>query len=70
SHSSILVGDLAKILRQNGVIIGQHRLFNWLRNTGYLIKSGASKNMPTQRAMEMGLFEVKESTVTNPDGTV
>lgn len=70
SHSSILVGDLAKILRQNGVIIGQHRLFNWLRNTGYLIKSGTSKNMPTQRAMEMGLFEVKESTVTNPDGTV
>lgn len=70
SHCSILVGDLAKILRQNGVIIGQHRLFNWLRNTGYLIKSGASKNMPTQRAMEMGLFEVKESTVTNPDGTV
>ena len=70
SHSSILVGDLAKILRQNGVIIGQHRLFNWLRNTGYLIKSGASKNMPTQRTMEMGLFEVKESTVTNPDGTV
>lgn len=70
SHSSILVGDLAKILRQNGVIIGQHRLFEWLRNTGYLIKSGTSKNMPTQRAMEMGLFEIKESTVTNPDGTV
>lgn len=70
SHSSILVGDLAKILRQNGVIIGQRRLFEWLRNTGYLIKSGTSKNMPTQKAMEMGLFGIKESTVTNPDGTV
>ena len=70
AHNSILIGDLAKIIRQNGVDIGQKRLFEWLRQNGYLIKDGQSKNMPTQKAMEMSLFEVKESTINNPDGSV
>lgn len=70
SQTSVLVGDLAKLLRQNGVDIGPNRLFAVLRERSYLIKSGDSKNMPTQRAMEMGLFEVVERTVTNPDGTI
>lgn len=70
SHTSILVGDLAKLICQNGVQIGQKRLFEWLRNNGYLIKSGQSKNMPMQRYVEQGLFEVKESNVQNPDGSV
>ena len=70
SQTSILVGDLAKLICQNGVEIGQKRLFNWLRENGYLIKSGASKNMPTQRYVEQGLFEVKESNVQNPDGSI
>lgn len=70
SQSSILIGDLAKLLKQNGVNIGQQRLFEWLRCNGWLIKNGSSRNMPTQRALDMGLFRVKESTVTNPDGSV
>lgn len=70
AHNSILIGDLAKIIRQNGVDIGQKRLFDWMRQNGYLIKDGQSKNMPTQKAMEMSLFEVKESTINNPDGSV
>lgn len=70
SQTSILIGDLAKLIKQNGVEIGQKRLFEFLRHQGYLIKSGNSKNMPTQRAMEMGLFEVKERTISNPDGSV
>ena len=70
SHTSILIGDLAKLICQNGVQIGQKRLFEWLRNNCYLIKSGQSKNMPTQRYVEQGLFEVKESTVNNPDGSI
>ena len=71
SHTSILIGDLAKLLKQNGVDIGQKRLFAWMRDNGYLIKrQGSDWNMPTQRSMEMGLFEVKESTVNNPDGSV
>lgn len=71
SHTSILIGDLAKLLKQNGVDIGQKRLFNWMRDNGYLIKrKGSDWNMPTQRSMELGLFEVKESTVNNPDGSV
>lgn len=62
SETSILIGDLAKLLRQNGVEIGQKRLFEWLRNNGYLIKrKGSDWNMPTQRSMEMGLFEIKET---------
>lgn len=71
SHTSILVGDLAKILKQNGIETGQKRLFAWLRDNGYLIKrNGNDYNMPTQKAMERGLFEIKESTVNNPDGSV
>ena len=70
SHTSILIGDLAKILKQNGVETGQKRLFDRLRQEGYLIKNGSSKNLPTQRSMDMGLFEVKESAITNPDGSV
>lgn len=70
SNTSILVGDLAKLLKQNGVDIGQKRLFEYLRNNGYLIKTGSSINMPTQRSMELKLFEVKERTISNPDGTV
>ena len=70
AKTSILVGDLAKLLKQNGVNIGQNRLFEWLRQNGYLIKSGSSKNMPTQKAADMGLFEVKVSTVNNPDGSI
>lgn len=69
SHTSILIGDLAKLLKQNGVDTGQKRLFEQLRTDGYLIKSGNSKNMPTQRSMELGLFEVKESTLVNSDGS-
>ena len=70
SHTSILVGDLAKLLRQNGLDIGQNRLFEKLRQEGYLIEQkGESYNMPTQRSMDMKLFEVKESTFTNPDGS-
>ena len=70
SHTSILVGDLAKLICQNGVQIGQKRLFDWLRDNGYLIKCGSSKNMPMQRYVEQGLFEIKESNVQNPDGSV
>lgn len=71
SHTSILIGDLAKLINQNGVSIGQKRLFKWLRDNGYLIKrEGSDRNMPTQRSMEMKLFEVKESTISNPDGSV
>lgn len=71
SHTSILIGDLAKLLKQNGVETGQKRLFEWMRENGYLIKrKGSDWNMPTQRSMELGLFEVKESTVNNPDGSV
>lgn len=71
SQTSILIGDLAKLLKQNGVETGQKRFFEWLRENGYLIKrKGADWNMPTQKAMELGLFEVKESAVNNPDGSV
>lgn len=70
SKDSILIGDLAKILKQKGIDIGQNRLFQKLRNNGYLIqRRGPSWNMPTQKSMEMGLFEVEERTITNPDGT-
>jgi len=68
SKSSILVGELAKLLKQNGVDIGQKRLFAWLRDNGYLIKSGSSRNMPTQKGMELGLFEIKESTHLDSNG--
>lgn len=71
SHTDILIGDLAKLLRQNGVEVGQRRLFDWLRDKGYLIRQkGLSWNMPTQRAMELELFRVKETTINKPDGSV
>lgn len=70
SDTSILIGDLAKLLKQNGYTTGQKRLFDELRQRGFLMKSGSSKNLPTQRAMKLGLFEVKESTINNPDGSV
>lgn len=70
SKQSILIGDLAKLICQNGYQIGQKRLFQWMRDKGYLMKFGSSRNMPTQRYVEQGLFEVKESTVNNPDGSV
>lgn len=71
SDSTILIGDLAKIIKQScGVDTGQKRLFDWMRINGWLMKDGSSKNMPTQKAMEMGLFRIKETTISNPDGSV
>ncbi|MDP4193343.1 MAG: phage antirepressor KilAC domain-containing protein [Bacteroidota bacterium] len=70
SNTTILIGDLAKIMKQNGIDIGQKRLFEWLRNNGFLIKGGTSRNMPTHKAADMGIFFVKESSVTNPDGSI
>lgn len=70
SKTSILVGELAKILKQNGIETGQKRLFQWMRDNGYLIKSGSATNMPTQKSMDKGLFEIKETTITNPDGSI
>lgn len=70
SDTSILIGELAKILRQNGVQTGQNKLFEWLRNNGYLIKrKGSDWNMPTQKAMDMDLFEIKETVINNPNGS-
>lgn len=70
SKTSILVGELAKILKQNGADIGQNKLFAWMREKGYLIKrKGSDYNMPTQKSMEMGLFEIKETSITKPDGS-
>ena len=68
SKTSILIGELAKLLKQNGIEIGQKRLFAWMRNNGYLMKSGSSKNMPTQKAMQLGLFEIKEGSYINGNG--
>lgn len=71
SKTSILIGELAKMLKQNGINIGQNRLFAWMREKGYLIKrKGTDYNMPTQRSMDMGLFEIKETTINNPDGSI
>lgn len=70
SHTSILVGDLAKLICQNGYQIGQKRLFDWSRENNFLIKCGSSRNMPQQRFVEQGLFEIKESNLVNPDGSV
>ena len=69
SSTSILIGDMAKLLRQNGVEVGQRRLFDWLRTNGWLMKTGESRNMPTQKAMEKGYFEIRERTISNPDGS-
>ena len=70
SDGTCLVGELAKMMRQNGVQVGQNRLFEWLRRDGYLGKTGSNHNVPTQRAMEMGLFRIKETAVTHSDGHV
>lgn len=71
SKTLILVGELAKLLKQNGVDIGQHRLFRWMRENGYLIRrNGTDFNMPTQKSMDLGLFTVKETAITHSDGTV
>jgi len=70
SDRSVLVSELAKILKQNGVEIGQNRLFIWLRENGYLCSKGEYYNQPTQKAMELGLFELKKTSITKPDGTV
>lgn len=69
SNESILIGQLAKLIRQNGYEIGQNRLFEWMRDNGYLIKKGERYNQPTQKSMDLGLFEVKERTISNPDGS-
>lgn len=71
SKTSILIGDLAKLIKQNGVDIGEKRLFQWMRENGYLIrKDGASYNMPTQKSMDLEVMEIKESTITQPNGNV
>ena len=70
SKQSILIGQLAKLICQNGHSIGQNRLFQWMRDNGYLMESGNNYNMPMQRYVEQGLFEIKERSITNPDGSV
>lgn len=70
SQRSCLIAELAKILQQNGVNIGQNRLFSWMRDNGYLCQKGQYYNQPTQKSMELGLFEIKQTTITKPDGTV
>ena len=70
SDGTCLVGELAKMMRQNGVQVGQNRLFEWLRRDWYLGKTGSNRNVPTQRAMEQGLFRIKETAVTHSDGHV
>ncbi len=71
SNTCILIGELAKLLKQNGIETGQNRLFGWMRSNKYLIsRNGTDYNMPTQRSMELGLFEIKERTINNPDGSI
>ncbi|WPL33068.1 phage antirepressor KilAC domain-containing protein [Enterococcus faecalis] len=71
SKTSILIGDLAKLIKQNGIDIGQNRLFQWLRDNGYLIaRKGESYNLPTQRSLDLGIAEIKERTHNNPDGSI
>lgn len=70
SKNSILIGELSKIIKANGCDIGQRRLFAWLRENGYLMKSGEAYNQPTQRSMNLGLMEIKKSTINNPDGSI
>lgn len=71
SRTSILVGEFAKLMRQNGVNLGQNRMFAWLRENGYLInRQGSDRNMPTQKSMELGLFEIKETTINHSDGHI
>lgn len=70
SDDSILIGQLAKLIKQNGRDMGQNRLFAWMRKEGYLCSKGENYNMPTQKSMDLGLMEIKERTVNNPDGSV
>lgn len=70
SHRSCLIVELAKILQQNGVNIGQNRLFSWMRENGYLCQKGDYYNQPTQKSMKLGLFELKQTTINKPDGTM
>ena len=70
SDDSILIGQLAKLIKQNGRDMGQNRLFAWMREEGYLCSKGENYNMPTQKSMDLGLMEIKERTVNNPDGSV
>lgn len=71
SKSSILIGELAKLIKQNGYDMGQKRMFAWLRENGFLIKrEGSEYNMPTQRSMDLGLFEIKETAITHSDGHI
>jgi anti-repressor protein len=70
SYKSCLIGELSKIICQNGIDIGERRLFQWLRDNGYLCAHGERYNQPTQRSMELGLFEIKKTTITKPNGTV
>ena len=71
AHTSILIGERAKLLKQNGVDMGQNRLFDWMRKHGYLIaRKGTDYNMPTQKSMELGLMEIKETSISNPDGSI
>lgn len=70
SKNSILIGELSKIIKANGYDIGQRRLFSWMRENGYLMKSGEAYNQPTQKSMDLGLMEIKKSTINNPDGSI
>ena len=71
AHTSILIGELAKLLKQNGVDMGQNRLFDWMRKHSYLIaRKGTDYNMPTQKSMELGLMEIKETSISHADGHV
>ena len=70
SKNSILIGELSKIIKANGYDIGQRRLFSWMRENGYLMKTGEAYNQPTQKSMELGLMEIKKSTINNPDGSI
>lgn len=70
SETSILIGDLAKLIKQNGYDIGQNRLFSWLRENGYLIKVGERRNLPTQKAMELGLFEIEQRVIEKANRSI
>ena len=70
SKNSVLIGELAKIIKAKGYDIGQNKLFTWMRENGYLMKTGEAYNQPTQKSMELGLMEIKKSTINNPDGSI
>ena len=70
SRNSVLIGELAKIIKANGYDIGQNKLFTWMRENGYLMKTGEAYNQPTQKSMDLGLMEIKKSTINNPDGSI